>query len=425
MGELCPNYIPFIGNMSRSSKNDEKFSVMVYNVSTNLILWRQIMLTNNKKSFFAKGIAVLMALLMVLSVCLTGCGKAAEEAAKNAQDTADKAVTDAAAAQSAADAVKESLKDYLKTANAVTTQNVDDAIKAALEGYATAEELGAFVKSEDFDNLVKSLDSYITKAALEEALKDVATDAEVKALTDKLAADVAANKGNIEKALNDLKSVATDAEVEAIKTQTLENGYVIGTDDALLSAGCTIQITDFIAAVAKACKDDQAVSFQSAGNFTLGVAANSYNDGSKDADDDKDGAVQVYSDIAASVVEGGKIVASLNDAVQPKIGFNEAGEITTKTFNGTKRELKENYGMSTSPYSPDNNGDGTVKEWYVQSAAFSAYVVGKTGAEVKGLETQFVNGHDISKDDALLNAGCTIQITGIKAVVGKSVDNAR
>ena len=75
--------------------------------------------------------------------------------------------------------------------------------------------------------------------------------------------------------------------------------------------------------------------------------------------------------------------------------------------------------------SSDNNGDGTIKEWYVQSAAFSAYVVGKTGAEVKGLETQLVNNHNIAKDEALLNAGCTIQITGIQAVVGKSVDNAR
>ena len=214
-------------------------------------------------------------------------------------------------------------------------------------------------------------------------------------------------------------------QVKNMSTQTQDDGYVIPADEALLSAGCTIQITDFIAATVKACNDEFAVSFKSAGNFTLGVAANSYNDSSKDAEDDADGAVQVYSDIAASVVEGGKILASLNDAVQPKIGVNVAGEITTKTFNGTKRELKENYGMSTSPYSPDNNGDGTVKEWYVQSAAFSAYVVGKTGAEVKGLETQLVNNHNIAKDEALLNAGCTIQITGIQAVVGKSVDNAR
>jgi Na+-transporting methylmalonyl-CoA/oxaloacetate decarboxylase gamma subunit len=86
---------------------------MVYNVSTNLILWRQIMLTNNKKSYFVKGIAVLMAMLMVLSVCLTGCGKKADEAiqkAENAQTSADEAKT-------AADAVYAALADYLKTAD--------------------------------------------------------------------------------------------------------------------------------------------------------------------------------------------------------------------------------------------------------------------------------------------------------------------
>jgi hypothetical protein len=218
----------------------------------------------------------------------------------------------------------------------------------------------------------------------------------------------------------------TVAEVEAIKTQTLENGYVIGTDDALLSAGCTIQITDFIAAVAKACKDDQAVSFQSAGNFTLGVAANSYNDSSKDAEDEEtDGVVQVYSDIAASVVEGGKIVASLNDAVQPKVSFNVAGEITKKDFKGTKRELKEGYNMAA--YGQPNVEGGTVKEWYIQSEAFSNYVVekGMTATEIAGMQTKEVNNHQISVDEALLNAGCTMQITGICAVVAQAANNAR
>ena len=216
-------------------------------------------------------------------------------------------------------------------------------------------------------------------------------------------------------------------EVKNMATQTQDDGYVISADDALLSAGCTIQVGDFVDAVVKACNDDQGVSFKSAGSFTVGVAVNSYNDGSKDAEDEAtDGAVQVYSDIAASVVEDGKILASLNDAIQPKIGVNIAGEISSKTFNGTKRELKENYGMGGKPYSPDNNGDGVVKEWYEQSAAFSAHVVGKTATEVQNLATQTLeNGYVISSDDALLSAGCTIQITGIKTVVAKSVTNAR
>ena len=213
----------------------------------------------------------------------------------------------------------------------------------------------------------------------------------------------------------------TAAEVEAIETQFVNNHH-IAKDEALLNAGCTIQITDFISAVVKACNDDQAASFTAKGDITLGVALNSYNDGTKSAEGEAAGSVQVYSDIAASVVQDGKILASLNDAIQPKIAFNAAGEITGKTFKDTKRVLKSGYGMEGKV---DNNGDGVMKEWFEQSAAFSSYVVGKTAAEVEALETQFVNGHDIAKDEALLNAGCSIQITGIKAVVAESAKNAR
>ncbi len=215
----------------------------------------------------------------------------------------------------------------------------------------------------------------------------------------------------------------TAAEVEAMATKEANN-HIISADEDLLAAGCTIQITDFKAAVVKACNDEFKVSFKSEGNFTLGVAANSYNDGSKDAEE-TDGSVQVYSDLAASVVEDGKIVASINDAIQPKIGFDFKGAITTKTFNGTKRELKEGYGMAGNPYSSDNDGDGRILEWYQQSAAFSAHVVGMTGAEVEAMATKEASNHLISSDDALLSAGCTIQITGIKAVVAESVANAR
>ena len=74
----------------------------------------------------------------------------------------------------------------------------------------------------------------------------------------------------------------------------------------------------------------------------------------------------------------------------------------------------------------DWNGDGVVKESYLQSEAFSKHVVGMTAAEVEAIGTTTLeNGYVISSDDALLSAGCTIQITGIKAVVAKSVNNAR
>ena len=217
----------------------------------------------------------------------------------------------------------------------------------------------------------------------------------------------------------------TVAEIKAMTTKEV-NAHLISTDDALLSAGCTIQITDFKDAVVKACEDAQGMSFKAEeGKFTLGVAAKTTAEESKAATADADGVVKMYTDFAASVVVDGKIVASLNDAIQPNISIDIDGVPTPAEFKGTKRELKEAYGMSTSPYSPDNNGDGKVLEWYVQSAEFSKFVVGKTAAEVQALQTKEVNAHQISVDESLLSAGCTIQITAIKAVVAQSVTNAR
>ena len=219
----------------------------------------------------------------------------------------------------------------------------------------------------------------------------------------------------------------TAAEVNAIELQEV-NAHQIAVDEALLNAGCTMQITEFMAAVVKACNDDQGVTFKTAETFTLGVAANTTGAESTAATADADGVVKMDTDFAASVVAGGKIIASLNDAIQTEIAINTLGEIVDKKLSGegTKRERKEGYNMATYGASMDPNGDGKVLEWYLQSAAFSSYVVGKTSAEVAALETATNSiGYQMSTDEALLNAGCTIQITAIKAVVAKSADNAR
>ena len=215
----------------------------------------------------------------------------------------------------------------------------------------------------------------------------------------------------------------TAAEVEAIQTKEVNN-HQIAVDEALLNAGCTMQITEFKAAVVKACKDEQGMSFKTAATFTLGVAAKTTVDSAtKAATAEADGVAAMYTDFACAVVADGKVIATLNDAIQPKIGMNTAGEITSKTFTATKRELKEGYNMAA--YGQPNVEGGTVKEWYIQSAAFSNYVVGKTAAEISGMQTKLVNNHYISTEQALLDAGCTMQITGICAVVAQSATNAR
>lgn len=215
----------------------------------------------------------------------------------------------------------------------------------------------------------------------------------------------------------------TAAEVEAIELQEV-NSHKIAVDEALLSAGCTMQITDFMEAVVKACNDEQGTSFKTAETFTLGVGANTAVDAAtKAADAENDGLVAMYTDFACTVIVGGKIVAALNDAIQPKITINKAGEIVETAFVGTKRELKEDYNMAK--YGAPNVEGGTVKEWYVQSAAFSAHVVGMTADEVLAMETKEVNAHLISADEALLSAGCTMQISDICAVVAEAANNAR
>ena len=77
-------------------------------------------------------------------------------------------------------------------------------------------------------------------------------------------------------------------------------------------------------------------------------------------------------------------------------------------------------------YGTSSVGNATVKEWYEQFAEFSKYVVGMTAAEVANLETaENFFGHQMSTDDDLLAAGCTIQITEMKEIVAKSATNAR
>ena len=192
----------------------------------------------------------------------------------------------------------------------------------------------------------------------------------------------------------------TGAQVKALTTKEV-NDHFISADDTLIKAGCTMDIVDFKEAVVKACNDAQGMTFKTAGTITLGVAADtSVDSATVAATAEKNGTVAMYTDFAASAVVDGKIVASLNDAIQPKITINNKGEIVGADYKGTKRELKEGYTMSTSPYSSDNDNDGRILEWYLQSEAFSKHVVGMTGAQVAAMATKEVNDHFISADDA-------------------------
>ena len=216
----------------------------------------------------------------------------------------------------------------------------------------------------------------------------------------------------------------TANEVAHMELQTMPNGYIISADEDLLNAGCTIMITDFINAVVKACNDEQGMKFEANAPFTVGLGINNMDNGSSISSDDG-ASIKMISYIATSVIVNGKIVAALNDAAYTAVEFNIDGEVINDgSINfKTNRELKENHGMSNLHI--DNNGDGICLEWYIQSNELSKYVVGMNESDLKNMRTQTVNGHTISADEALLNAGCTIDITYLQDVLVESVTNAR
>ena len=127
----------------------------------------------------------------------------------------------------------------------------------------------------------------------------------------------------------------------------------------------------------------------------------------------------MYSEYAAAVIGAdGKILACLNDATQPVINVDLNGQITgSDAEKGTKRELGDNYNMVKF--------GNAIAEWDAQSAAFSAYCVGKTADEVLGLET-VVNeeGHQVTTDETLF-ASCTMSIGGMMAVIAQAANYAR
>ena len=207
----------------------------------------------------------------------------------------------------------------------------------------------------------------------------------------------------------------TGAEIAALETKE-ENGHNVAVDETLY-AGCTMDITAFVDAFTKACNDEYAREF-TADEFKLGLTAiSTVNDSTASATADADGKAYMYTEFAAVAVDkDGKILAALVDTIQPKIDFDTKGEITNAVFNGTKKELKDDYGM---------RGVSTIaKEWFEQATAFEAYVIGMTAADVSAIETVESNGHMVPTDDVLL-AGCTMQITGYQESVVKAVENAK
>ena len=149
--------------------------------------------------------------------------------------------------------------------------------------------------------------------------------------------------------------------------------------------------------------------------FGLGVAA-VYGD-VKSADGETNGSAEVEATAAAVLLDAeGKIVKCVIDTAQNVATYTAEGKAVAATAFKTKGEKGADYGMAK--YGKDLNGDGVVKEWDEQVAAFISKIEGKTMDEVKAMVANGYGNTDIQ------TAGCTIAIADFVSAVEKAVANA-
>ena len=179
-----------------------------------------------------------------------------------------------------------------------------------------------------------------------------------------------------------------------VKDIAVENGKAT---DVELTAGCTIAVTDFMAAIDKAFASNYMVGLKTNEEITLGVAV------SADVKGKSDTVASYTADFSAVAMVGGKIQAAIIDSkeVTAKISDGAFGKIEDK---GTKNEQGDNYGMVAY--------GGAEYEWYEQAQALADAAIGKEAAEVAGINVDLV-------------AGCTMYAGGYKSVLEKAAKNVR
>ena len=215
-----------------------------------------------------------------------------------------------------------------------------------------------------------------------------------------------------------------DAQIEALRVyligKTADEIKGIAVDDSThptdadLTAGCTMAIGSYLSGVLAAMEKAVPVNASATDKVGLGIVVST--DGSKDAQDGKDGLAQAYATYAAVTVNAdGAVTACLIDSTQGNVKFTATGTITSDVGarTATKQELGDAYGMKAA--SPIG------KEWNEQANAFAAYVLGKTAAQADGIALD-----DSTKPtDVDLVASVTISAGALKGTVLKAIANAK
>ena len=203
----------------------------------------------------------------------------------------------------------------------------------------------------------------------------------------------------------------TGKTLEEAKAMMGADGYSTGD---LATAGCTVNVAGFMAALEKAVNSAVACDATAKDVLNLGIVTET---SVKDAMDDADGSAEVNTYMTAVVKnDKGEVTAAKSDCAQAKMTFDATGVATLAASEiQTKGELGDNYNMAA--YGKKHDGsEGQPKEWYEQAAAFDAALVGLTADKFAGL----MDADGYGTGD-LATAGCTIGVASMVEAAAKAV----
>ena len=184
--------------------------------------------------------------------------------------------------------------------------------------------------------------------------------------------------------------------------------------DADLAAKCTVTVKAYLDALQEAW--DNAVEVE--GFAKLGLGQNISVKGTA-ATADKNGTVQVDTNMVGVALDAeGKILWGKIDVAQQKIGFDATGAKAGEVDVRTKVEKGPDYGMA--------GASSIGKEYYEHVAALGEWMVGKTVAEVTGMETfERDPSHTAVPAVEDLKASCTVTVQAYLAALEEAAELAK
>jgi len=168
--------------------------------------------------------------------------------------------------------------------------------------------------------------------------------------------------------------------------------------DTDLSAGCTVDVTDFMRVVSAAAKNAKEAGCAAADKLGLAVTASRYAE--------SDNTAPRYDVLFSAVTVGadGKLTACRTDELQHTFTLTDTDEDVR-----TKAQAGDAYGMKSA--------SSIGLEWYQQIENLSAFLVGKTTAEIEAVPLKDGKVPD-------LQSGCTIVVTAQMKNVQKAMSAA-